>query len=71
MACKFNKKCQFYSLNCFACRFGGSNYCGAYKNLEYGRVKAIVEKEKGVILGPIKACRELTFPEKGNFGAEG
>ena len=50
MTCKFAKKCQFYSLNCMACTHGGGDYCGAYKNLKYGRVKAIVEKEKGILI---------------------
>lgn len=55
MACKFVKKCQFYSSFCIACKLGGGDYCGAFKNLEYGRVKAIVEKEKGIITKPIRS----------------
>ncbi len=50
MTCKFAKKCQFYSLNCYSCTHGDDDYCGAYKNLKYGRVKAIVEKEKGILI---------------------
>jgi hypothetical protein len=55
MTCKFAKKCQFYSLKNIMCTLGGNDYCGAYKNLKYGRVKAIVEKEKGIIIKPIKS----------------
>ena len=50
MTCKFGRKCQLYSAGCLACTLDGGDYCGAYKNLKYGRIKAIVEREQGTIV---------------------
>jgi hypothetical protein len=50
MTCKFDKKCGFYSLDSTICIRGGSDFCGAYKNQAYGRVKVIAKKEKGITM---------------------
>ncbi|MGD0451790.1 MAG: hypothetical protein ABSA79_12145 [Candidatus Bathyarchaeia archaeon] len=50
MTCKFARKCQLYSTCCLACTLDGGDYCGAYKNLKYGRIRAIVEREQGIII---------------------
>jgi len=50
MTCKFHNKCGIFSLNNTACIRDYGDYCGKYKDLAYGRVRAIVEKEKRVKL---------------------
>jgi hypothetical protein len=48
LTCKFSKICDFYAFSSVVCKRGSNDYCGAYKNLAYGRVIEIVEKEKGI-----------------------